>query len=244
MIRIGTAGWAIPARTRDRFPEAGTGLERYAARFPVAEINSTFYRAHRPGTCERWAASVPDAFRFAVKLPKTITHARGLVGADDLALRVLDETSALGAKIGPLLIQLPPRLAFDAAATGGLLTLLRGRAGGPIACEPRHPSWFDGEADRLLEDFDVARVAADPARVPEAARPGGSGSLAYYRLHGSPRMYFSEYGGAYVEALARRLVAEPARETWCIFDNTASGAAAADALLLQDQLRQLGVDKA
>ena len=243
MIRIGTAGWAIPARVRDRFPEAGTGLQRYAARFVAAEINSTFYRSHRPQTFAKWAASVPDGFRFAVKLPKTITHERRLVGVDELALRFLDEASGLGAKTGPLLIQLPPSLAFDAPAMRGLLVLLRGRAGGPIVCEPRHPSWFDGDADRVLKDFDVARVAADPARVPEAARPGGSGSLAYYRLHGSPRMYFSEYGEDYVQDLARRLASEEAAETWCIFDNTASGAAAADALLLQDQLRDLCGDQ-
>ncbi|HEX2727183.1 MAG TPA: DUF72 domain-containing protein, partial [Beijerinckiaceae bacterium] len=189
MIRIGTAGWAIPARVRDRFPEAGTGLVRYAARLPAAEINSTFYRSHRRQTYERWAASVPEAFRFAVKLPKAITHERGLIGVDELALRFLDEIAGLGAKTGPLLIQLPPSLAFDAPAIGRLLSVLRSRAGGPMVCEPRHPSWFADDANRLLADFDVARAAADPARVPGAARPGGSGSLAYYRLHGSPRMY-------------------------------------------------------
>jgi uncharacterized protein YecE (DUF72 family) len=242
MIRIGTAGWAIPARVRERFPEAGTGLERYAARFPAVEINSTFYRSHRPQTYDRWAATAPDTFRFAVKLPKAITHERRLVDVDALVLGFLDETSGLGAKAGPLLIQLPPSLAFEAPVMRNLLTLLRGRAGGPVVCEPRHPSWFTGEADRLLAEFDVARVAADPARVPEAALPGGSGSFAYYRLHGSPRMYYSEYGEAFVRELAQQLVAGPARETWCIFDNTVSGAAIADALLMQEQLRALRGD--
>jgi uncharacterized protein YecE (DUF72 family) len=239
MIRIGTAGWAIPARVRDRFPATGATLARYAARFPAAEINSTFYRSHRPQTYERWAASVPDAFRFALKLPKAITHERRLLDVDALVLRFLDETSGLGTRIGPLLIQLPPSLAFDADAARTVLALLRSRGGGPIACEPRHPSWFDGEANRLLSDFEVARVAADPARVPAAALPGGSRSFAYYRLHGSPRIYFSEYGQAFVRDLARRLISEPAPETWCIFDNTASGAAAVDALLMQEQLREL-----
>jgi uncharacterized protein YecE (DUF72 family) len=239
MIRIGTAGWAIPARVRDRFPAAGTTLERYAARFTAVEINSTFYRSHRPRTYEKWSAAVPDTFRFAVKLSKAITHERRLVGVDVLVLRFLDETAALGAKLGPLLIQLPPSLAFEASPMQDLLTLLRSRAGGPIVCEPRHPSWFVDEADRLLADFDVARVAADPARVPEAALPGGSHEVIYYRLHGSPRVYFSEYGEVFVRDLAHRLASGAARETWCVFDNTGSGAAAADALLMQDQLREL-----
>jgi uncharacterized protein YecE (DUF72 family) len=236
VIRIGTAGWAIPRAVADRFPADGSALERYAARFAAAEINSTFHRSHRPATYERWEAAVPPDFRFAVKLPKAITHRRKLVDAAEPLATFLDEIAPLGPKLGPLLVQLPPKLAFDSGIAGAFFAALRARVSGAIACEPRHPSWFAAEPDRLLASFVVARVAADPARVPEAAVPGGASTLAYWRLHGSPRMYFSPYGRDFTAALAARLAASRAAETWCVFDNTASGAAAADALDLADCL--------
>src|SRR5689334_25168406 len=115
MIRVGTAGWSIAARYRPLFPETGSGLDRYAARFNAAEINSTFYRSHKRETYARWMAAVPDGFRFAVKIPKAITHERRLVDAAELVALFIDEVSVLGSKLGPLLVQLPPSLAFDAA---------------------------------------------------------------------------------------------------------------------------------
>ena len=106
----------------------------------------------------------------------------------------------------------------------------------PVACEPRHASWLSPEADALLDGFRIARAAADPAKLPAAAEPGGWAGLSYFRLHGSPRMYFSAYGPDAVRRLARRLRSVRSDDAWCIFDNTASGAAAADALELAAQL--------
>jgi uncharacterized protein YecE (DUF72 family) len=234
-LRIGTAGWAIPRRVAEAFPVEGSGLERYAARFSAAEINSTFYRSHRPGTLERWAAATPDAFCFSAKLPKTITHERKLADCGGLLEVFLGEVGALGGKLGPLLVQLPPKLAFDAETAGGFFRAFRAGHGGAVVCEPRHASWFEAEADALLREMRVARVAADPAVVPEAAVPGGWPGLVYHRLHGAPRLYFSEYEPAALDALAERLRASTV-ETWCVFDNTASGAAAANALAVLDRL--------
>jgi len=232
-VRIGTAGWAAPRAVRDQFPEAASGLQRYAGRFDAAEINSTFYRSHRPATWARWRDETPPGFRFAVKAPRTITHERKLAGAADLLGPFLEEVAQLGEKLGPVLVQLPPSLAFDADVAGGFFSELRARFAGPVACEPRHATWFDQAAEQLLFDHAVARVAADPAKVPAAALPGGWPGLAYWRLHGSPRMYYSAYGDAYLAELAETLRACEAPEVWCIFDNTTSGAAAADALHLQ-----------
>jgi hypothetical protein len=61
---VGTAGWSLPSRHAADFPTTGSHLERYATRFDVVEINSSFYRPHRLVTYDRWAASVPDDFRF------------------------------------------------------------------------------------------------------------------------------------------------------------------------------------
>lgn len=225
-IRIGTAGWSFP-RDLD-FPVEGTGLERYAARFDCVEINSSFYRSHQRKTYERWAASTPAGFRFAVKVPQTITHERRLVGVDDLLARFLDETDGLGGKRGPLLVQLPPSLRFEAERVGAFLKTWRAHTNVSTVLEPRHPSWFAAEPEAMLAEFQVARVAADPAVVPQAAEPGGWRGLVYRRWHGSPVIYESAYPPEVLDALASRLVDEP--ETWCVFDNTKFGAATRDAL--------------
>jgi uncharacterized protein YecE (DUF72 family) len=236
-VRIGTAGWSIPRAVAGELVGPGTHLERYARRLGATEINSSFYRPHRASVYAKWAAATPAGFRFAAKLPKTITHEERLLRARAPLDRFLDETAGLGAKRGPVLMQLPPSFAFDARRVGRFLTLLRSRYDGPIVCEPRHPSWGGPAAEALLTSHHVARVAADPAPFPEAALPGGWPGLIYYRLHGAPRMYWSRYDplrlGAWADALRRRPTGVDA---WCVFDNTASGAALANALELDTLL--------
>ena len=105
IVHVGTAGWTIPRRVCDRFASEGTALERYAARFSAAEINSTFYRAHRPQTFARWATTVKEEFRFAVKMPKAVTHDCKLIGTAELLKTFLEETRNLGTRLGPFLLQ-------------------------------------------------------------------------------------------------------------------------------------------
>ncbi|ODS59398.1 MAG: hypothetical protein ABS36_00210 [Acidobacteria bacterium SCN 69-37] len=122
-------------------------------------------------------------------------------------------------------------------AARGFFSHFRSRHTGPIACEPRHPSWFTEAVARLLSGYQVARVAADPPMAPGGDAPYAWEGLAYYRLHGSPRTYWSPYGAERVEPLARILEVSTAPERWCIFDNTASGAAIEDAGELQELVR-------
>lgn len=233
--RIGTAGWTIPASAAGQFPSEGSSLERYSKRFDCCEINSSFHRSHRLDTWRRWAAAVPEGFRFAAKLSKEITHERRLADFEEPLAAALAEMAELGDRLAVLLVQLPPSLAFEPAVAEPFLTALRARWDRHVAFEPRHAGWFEPEADSLLADRRIARVAADPAKVPAAAEPGGWRGLAYYRLHGSPVVYRSSYDDGRLEALAGRL-AESAVPTWCIFDNTASSAATGDALKLKDLL--------
>ncbi|HEX9954136.1 MAG TPA: DUF72 domain-containing protein [Allosphingosinicella sp.] len=235
---IGTAGWSIPTLVAEEFPAEGTSLQRYAARFAGAEINSSFHRSHRAATWARWAESVPEDFRFSAKLPKTITHQKKLVECEELVGAFVEQVAPLGAKLEIVLVQLPPKLAFDAGVARAFFTDLRSRTSAAIACEPRNPSWFETEAERLLVELEVPRVAADPALGPAAALPGGWRGLEYWRLHGSPVMYRSPYGAERLEAYRAALAeAEAAgRRAWCMFDNTASSAATADALLLMHAL--------
>lgn len=230
-VRVGTAGWSLPRAWREQFPEEGSHLARYASRLHCAEINSSFYRQHKRAVYARWAASVPDDFRFAVKLPRAITHDQSLVAAEVLLEVFLEEAAGLGAKLGPLLVQLPPSLAYHADQAAEFFETLRSMHDGAVACEPRHESWFGTAAASMMREHRVARVAADPARVPAAAEPGGWEGLVYFRLHGSPRMYYSDYEPARLQALVR-LLRDPGvcAERWCIFDNTTLGAATGNAL--------------
>ena len=237
-VRIGCAGWSIPSRHASLFGPGESHLSRYATRFDVAEINSTFYRPHQPKTFERWAASVPRHFRFSAKLPKAITHEARLHGTGDALTAFFDSLSGLGSRLGGVLVQLPPSLAFDARVAGRFLVMLRRRSSTRVAFEPRHASWFTPDADRVLQRHAIARVAADPAPVPEAAAPGGAGATArwrYWRLHGAPRMYYSRYEDAALRGLADAVAgaASARAPAWCLFDNTAHGHAMEDAARLQ-----------
>ena len=214
------------------FAAEGSHLIRYAGKLNCAEINSCFYREHKIETYRKWAAAVPEDFRFAVKAPRTITHEGKLRTQGEEALkRFLNQTGALEEKRGPVLLQIPPRLAFDHVSGQSFFTMFRELYDGPAVLEPRHVSWFGEEAESLLQEFRVARVAADPALVPEAASPSGWTELTYFRLHGSPRRYYSVYSEDYLLRLAAELQRTPASmSAWCIFDNTASGAALSNAL--------------
>ena len=205
----------------------------------MVEINSSFHRPHRHSTWARWRAAVPAGFRFAVKLPKQISHQRKLVDCDPLLDEFLGEVDGLGDKLGVLLLQLPPKHDFQPDVSGKFLRMLADRAPAKVACEPRHPSWMESEVDALLGEYKIARVAADPPINGAGARPGGWTGLRYWRLHGSPVMYRSSYSDRIAE-IAKSITAAgaDAQQSWCLFDNTASSAATGDALALQRRLAE------
>jgi uncharacterized protein YecE (DUF72 family) len=238
VFRIGCAGWTLPGRHAAAFPRDGSHLQRYSAVFGAVEINSSFYKTHRRETYERWAKSVPATFRFSVKLPKEITHTLRLRRSARLLDEFLGQISVLGRRLGAVLVQLPPSFAFDRAVTKRFFAQVRDRFDGRVVIEPRHLSWFEPRADALLRDAGISRVAADPALNEAAARPGGDPRIAYFRLHGSPRMYYSSYDDAFLEITAQRMreAARESRQVWCIFDNTAHSFAVPNALRLAELL--------
>ena len=234
---IGSAGWSIPRALAAQFSTRGTLLERCARRLTCVEINSSFYRSHATATYARWARSTPDGFRFAVKVPRTITHDLELRHARKPFAQFLSETAGLGDRRGPLLVQLAPSCHFNRRVVDTFFAMVRGSYDGPLACEPRHATWFTASAERLLRRYRVARVAADPPRAPKADQPEGWRGLAYFRLHGSPDVYWSPYDESRLEHIAAAIRAQPAgTEVWCVFDNTASGAAMSNACDLQTLL--------
>ncbi|MEO6103466.1 MAG: DUF72 domain-containing protein [Pseudoxanthomonas sp.] len=235
-LRIGCAGWSIASAHRALFEDGASGLERYASRFDAVEINSSFHRPHRRETYERWAGAVPKNFRFSVKIPKSVSHEARLVGTGPLLDAFLGQAQGLGPKLGCLLLQLPPSLAFEARVAATFFAMLRRRWDGAIACEPRHASWFGAAADTVWQRHRIARVGADPALCDEARHSAGIDGLRYWRWHGSPRVYYSAYDEETLQAMAKDVFAGTSgsgpteAEAWVIFDNTANGHAVPNAL--------------
>jgi uncharacterized protein YecE (DUF72 family) len=233
-LHLGCAGWSIPSTVASAFTGNGTHLQRYADVFSAVEINSSFYRPHRPATYARWRDSVPGLFRFSVKIPREITHVRRLHDVCDPLDRFLSEVRHLQEKLGCLLLQLPPSLAFKQNEVTDFLNLLRERFDGQLVCEPRHASWASDEAIGLLHKFSIALVTADPVAIP--FKEVEDTDITYLRLHGSPEMYKSSYSDNVLQSIADQMI-ERARTTpnvWCIFDNTMDGAAIKNALTLRD----------
>ena len=247
MLHIGTAGWTIPKDHAVSTPRPGSHLERYARVFPCCEINSSFHRSHRAATWRRWAEAVPADFRFAVKLPKTLTHVAKLAISPDALDPFFSEVAGLGDRLGPLLVQLPPSLRFEDCPAAEFFEMLRARTEGPVALEPRHTSWFSEDVSELLKRHKVSRVIADPPRHAHSdlSAPlvlGGFQGLAYFRLHGSPRTYYSTYEQPFLDEIVKRIKELPrTTKVWMIFDNTALGGAFQNAKELQQMLDKIVV---
>ncbi len=213
-------------------------LARYASRFSVVEVNSSFYRQHQTKTYARWASSVPRNFRFSVKLPRAISHELALRDSGPLLDRFLGEVEGLGNKLGGFLLQLPPSFALDLRTASAFFRAFRNRSNVPLVFEPRHPSWFTARAEPLFERFEISRVTADPA-VEGAGRPNFTPYWPYWRWHGSPRMYYSAYSEEALSALAvevRQSRTAPIAR-WVIFDNTAHDFAVTNAARFQELLK-------
>jgi len=238
MLRIGTAGWTIRRQYAAVFAGPGPHLTRYAGRLNAVEINSSFYRPHKSATYARWSRETPDDFSFSVKMIRTVTHEARLKDTAPMLERFFAECAGLGNKLGCVLVQLPPSLMLDIPVADAFFIALRRVYRGAVAFEPRHVSWFTQTAADLLAEHDIARVLADPPPAKLDDAPAGATGLRYWRLHGSPRMYYSDYGADFLDALARRLAESRTGDSWCIFDNTALGHATANALALGERMAQ------
>lgn len=176
---------------------------------------------------------MPDAFRFSVKIPCTITHEHRLRETEHLLEQFLLEAGQLEEKLECLLLQLPPSLKFSTEEAADFFALLRRRTNMAVACEPRHASWFSQEAEELMLEYAVSFVHADPPPVVDISRSAEPRTL-YIRLHGAPEIYRSAYNDDFLDAVAARIMKarDQADRIFCIFDNTAEGAAITDALSL------------
>lgn len=168
-VLIGTSGYSYPEWKGNFYPEkiaAKEMLRFYAGRFPTVEINNTFYRMPTAALLSGWAEQVPESFRFVIKAPKRITHEQRLLNCGEHLAYLVRATSTLGARLGPLLFQLPPNFKKDLPRLQAFLEQMPERR--RVAFEFRHASWFDDEVLGLLRGHGVALCVADTGEEPVA----------------------------------------------------------------------------
>lgn len=253
MIHIGTSGYSFRDWIGPFYPPGTRStdmLRHYARRFGTVEINATYYRLPPPATFAQMAERTPPDFRFTVKLPKEITHDRTLeLGTYDAFLRAIAPLDAAG-KFHGALAQFP--FAFRASSENrDFLHILRlGLGRIPLFVEFRHDSWAGEETFALLDDIDAGFCSVDEPKLRGLFPPlvRSVGSVAYFRFHGrngarwwsgdNSTRYDYLYDEQELEEWATKIrtLAERTRETYVFFNNCHAGAAARNALRMQELL--------
>jgi uncharacterized protein YecE (DUF72 family) len=242
VVRIGTSGWQY-RDWRGPFYPAGLPqarwLEHYATAFDTVESNAAFYRLPERRTFEAWAARTPPDFTMAVKASRYLTHILRLREPEEAVDRLVERASGLGAKLGPVLVQLPPRFRADPARLDR--TLARFPAGWRVAVEVRDPTWDADEIRAVLVEHGAALCLADRRGL---LRPlWRTTDWAYLRFHegtASPRPC---YGDRALETWARRLCETwgPDADAWVYFNNDPRACAPANAVTFARACERLGM---
>jgi uncharacterized protein YecE (DUF72 family) len=218
-IRVGTSGYSYKEWKGTFYPDdlpAAKMLPYYAERFDTVEINNTFYRMPDAKTVAKWGEQVPDSFSFVLKAPQRITHQKRLAGAEEDVQHLFDVAEPLGAKLGPILFQLPPYARKDAAKLRDFLAILPPRR--RVAFEFRHESWFDDEIYDALRARDAALCFADTDGVADpASLVVPTASWGYLRLRRT------EYDAGALAAWADRVQAQSWDEAYVFFKHEDEG---------------------
>jgi uncharacterized protein YecE (DUF72 family) len=218
--RVGTSGFSYDEWIGSFYPEDLPGAGRlayYAARLPAVEINNTFYRMPKTAVLEGWAAQAGPGFRFALKAPRRITHAKAAEDTSEVAAHLFRVAATLGASLGPVLFQLPPWARKDLGRLRGWLAAAP--AGRLVALEVRHPSWLDDEVFALLREHRAALCAAD-FDEPERKVP-----LVPTAPFGYLRLRAADYDDAALRGWAAEIAAQPWEEAFVFFKHEDAGAA-------------------
>ncbi|HET8568344.1 MAG TPA: DUF72 domain-containing protein [Candidatus Limnocylindria bacterium] len=236
---IGTSGWMYDHWAGRFYPNGlakAKWLAHYAERFDTVELNNPFYRQPSRETFERWRDAVPERFVYTVKLNRFITHLKRLAIEPESVERSYGTMAGLGTKLGVVLVQLPPRMRFDAARLERFMRLVSRRRR-RHAIEPRDGSWFAEEALALLRRRGIALCVQDSAKWP--TRPEVvTAPFVYLRFHGPERLYASGYSDAQLAAWAERIRGWLGRglDVYAYFNNDVPDHAPRDAMRLRAML--------
>jgi len=216
---VGTSGYSYKEWKGNFYPgdlPAAKMLSFYAGQFSTVEINNTFYRMPDAKTVTKWASEVPDGFTFILKAPQRITHQKKLVDCGDDVRQLFEAAELLGAKLGPVLFQLPPFQRKDTARLRDFINILPKQQ--PVAFEFRHESWGDDEVTSILRDRDAAMCLSDTDEVTDPDRlVVPSASWGYMRLRRT------EYTDDALAAWQRRIAAQPWQRAFIFFKHEDEG---------------------
>lgn len=243
-IRIGIGGWTFPPWRGPFYPDKwpqSKELEYAASKFQTLEINATFYGRQSPKSWEKWAATVPDGFQFAIKGSRfCVTRARLGDGAEGIANFFDQGFAALGPKLGPILWMFASRRQFDPDDIAAFIDLLPERLGSSKlrhAIEPHHESFRDPRFVELCKARNIAIVFGDADEVPCMDEP--TADFAYARLKRMSEDVATGYDDAALDGFAERARAwtEAGRDSYIYMINGAKVRAPAAALALDERLR-------
>jgi uncharacterized protein YecE (DUF72 family) len=234
-IYIGTSGWIYDHWSEVFYPKdcpKTKWLEFYAKHYGTVELNASFYRLPKPQTFENWRTRTPDTFLWAVKANRYITHIKRIKDVEEPLGRFYSSVELLKEKLGPILFQLPPNLSFDEAVLSNFCQHLKGDH--LYTLEVRHPSWAQKRVVEILKDNNIALCISDTAgRYPYIEED--TATFFYIRLHGSRKLYGSEYSEKELRTFARK-IRDWSKDTYLYFDNDYGGYAIKNAKGLREIL--------
>ncbi|MFF3677926.1 DUF72 domain-containing protein [Streptomyces sp. NPDC002120] len=231
-VFVGTSGWQYEDWAGVLYP-AGVPrrlwLEEYARHFGTVESNNAFYRLPDPATFAAWRERTPPGFLVAVKASRFLTHIKRLRDPEEPVRRLMEHSGALGDRLGPVLLQLPPTLRVDAEALDACLACFP--RGTRVAVEPRHDSWWTPEVRSVLVARRAALCWADRGSRPVTPL-WRTAAWGYVRLHEGRARPFPRYGRTALTSWAGRIADAwpPEADVFAYFNNDAGGAAVVDAL--------------
>jgi uncharacterized protein YecE (DUF72 family) len=238
---IGTSGWQYKDWRPGLYP-AGMPqrlwLEHYAERFATVEVNNAFYRLPERSTFEQWRSRTPADFRFAVKMSRYLTHIKRLKDPAEPVARFLSRADALGDKLGPVLLQLPPTLRADVTALDETLRQFPRHV--QVAVEPRHETWWTDEVREVLSRHGAALCWADRLGRPVTPLWHTAG-FGYLRMHEGRAKPWPNYGSTALSTWLDRIDAHlSGLEVWVYFNNDPGGAAVVNASAMARQAGRRG----
>lgn len=244
-ILIGTSGWTYPDWRGAFYPEdlpSREYLAFYAREFLTAEVNYSFYHLPKPETYAKWAAQVPDGFIFSVKASRLITHTKRLRGVIEPWRTFVGNAQALGAHLGPILLQFPSSFRCDRKRLAAFLE--KARAGALDDCllrlvfEFRHESWFTADIYRLLQRHRAALCIADSPSYPR--HDVLTADFTYLRFHGREELFVSSYSEAELAEEAGKITRylKDGLDVFVYFNNTAGGHAIRNARTLRGLVKR------
>jgi uncharacterized protein YecE (DUF72 family) len=214
---VGTSGYSHKEWKGNFYPAKISPKEMlpfYADRFTTVEMNNTFYRMPTEEVMAGWAQQVPDAFRFVIKAPQSITHRKRLKGAELEVDHLLRTSAVLKDRLGPFLFQLPPNLKKDLTRLDAFLESFGNR--GAVAFEFRHESWFDDEVMGCLRAHSCALCIADTEDFPDP-------DLVHTADWGYVRLRRDEYSDKDLKIWAKKLQSQDWNEAYVFFKHEETG---------------------